>query len=334
MTATSAAPTGTVGDIVLVRFALPGKKPPTPSAVRKDVGKLISGHDLTVEEFATLRDELVAKGMLAPGTRESVHLTEAGRRRALAVLGINDLAPRTTWKVVLTKHLFSQASGLSADAVERLKSADKLAAFLLKRKYDLPTTLGDSLQTAMEALVCHNLGFPEEATLNGLVCAVLSKVIGADEKLTMAALKTQLPRIVAGTNDSKPDTLRSRLIRDWLISPSTVVQALPEPTTEFDLPAFAEAVKALARTSPASDRFHDNKVFIAAIWRASQREYGFPRMSLLEFKTRLVEANRASLLRLSRADLVQAMDPARVAESETQFLNAIFHFVLLEGDRP
>jgi hypothetical protein len=74
-------------------------------------------------------------------------------------------------------------------------------------------------------------------------------------------------------------------------------------------------------------------VFVAAVWRASQREHGFPRLALPEFKTRLVEANRDGLLRLSRADLVQAMDPARVTESETHYLNATFHFVLIAGDQ-
>ena len=71
-------------------------------------------------------------------------------------------------------------------------------------------------------------------------------------------------------------------------------------------------------------------MFIAALWRTSQREPNFPRLSLPEFKQRLVDANSQSLLHLSRADLVQAMDPRMVAESETTFLNATFHFVLVE----
>jgi hypothetical protein len=75
-------------------------------------------------------------------------------------------------------------------------------------------------------------------------------------------------------------------------------------------------------------------VFIAALWRASQREPSLQHISLPEFKQRLVEANAQSFLHLSRADLVQAMDPQLVAESETVYLNATFHFVLLEGDRP
>jgi hypothetical protein len=45
------------------------------------------------------------------------------------------------------------------------------------------------------------------------------------------------------------------------------------------------------------------------------------------FKDRLIEANRQGLIRLSRADLVEAMDPADVRASETTWLNAVFHFV-------
>jgi hypothetical protein len=49
---------------------------------------------------------------------------------------------------------------------------------------------------------------------------------------------------------------------------------------------------------------------------------------------RLVEANHAGLLHLSRADLVQAMDPADVRESEASYLGAPFHFIRIEEDRP
>jgi hypothetical protein len=188
----------------------------------------------------------------------------------------------------------------------------------------------------MEALVCQTLRHPGETSLEGLMQTVLSRVIHSDDRLTKKELMTQLPRVAADAKDSKPDTLRASVIREWLSGsrPESRPTPEPEPAAEFDLPAFAETVKALARTSPPEDRFGDNKVFIAAVWRASQREAGFPRMSLPEFKGRLVEANREGRLRLSRADLVQAMDPNRVAESETHYLNATFHFVLVEGDRP
>ena len=53
----------------------------------------------------------------------------------------------------------------------------------------------------------------------------------------------------------------------------------------------------------------------------------FRTMDLDAFKERLAEANNARLLDLSRADLVQAMDPEDVRESEVHYLNATFHFV-------
>ena len=57
-------------------------------------------------------------------------------------------------------------------------------------------------------------------------------------------------------------------------------------------------------------------------------------MDLPTFKQRLTEANNAGLLTLSRADLVEVMDHTDVQESETRYLNAEFHFVLLEKEQP
>ena len=130
------------------------------------------------------------------------------------------------------------------------------------------------------------------------------------------------------------DVARRKIVRDWLGGPQPPQPPKAQTTEPFDLTAFAATVRALATKSPPKDRFHDNKVFIVALWRAIQREPNFPRLSLPEFKERLVEANSQNLLRLSRADLVQAMDPQLVADSETTYLNATFHFVLLEGNRP
>lgn len=134
-----------------------------------------------------------------------------------------------------------------------------------------------------------------------------------------------------GVTATDVGSLRRLLIRDGL---ATRPARRPEPVEPFDLPVFANTVLRLARDSRPEDRFHDNKVFIAPLWRACQGEPAFPRLTLPEFKRRLVEANARHLLHLSRADFVQAMDPALVAESETVYLNATFHFVRLGGDRP
>ncbi len=92
-------------------------------------------------------------------------------------------------------------------------------------------------------------------------------------------------------------------------------------------------MKAAARDCPTG-RFGDNKVFISHVWRRLRDEPGVPAMDLPAFKGRLTEANNARLLTLSRADLPQLLDSADVQESETRYLNAEFHFVLVEKEQP
>jgi uncharacterized protein (DUF2267 family) len=328
-TALAARPAIAIADLVLVRMALPSRKPVAPSVVRKDVGKLLN-HELSGAEFDNLRSELADAGFLAKGQRSSFALTDAGRERALRFLGVDEIPPRTNWSAVIARYLFPRAAGLSTSAAGKLNNGDRLAALILKRKYGLAAGAGSTVSQVLEAIACKELGFSGETTLADLACAVLSRFMGS-ERLTKEKLVKQLPLFQTGLTAVKADAARCKVVRDWLGGPPPSESPAHEA---FDLSTFAATVRALAASSPPQDRFHDNKVFIAALWRASQRESSFPRLSLPEFKRRLVEANSQNLLHLSRADLVQAMDPQLVADSETGFLNANFHFVLIEGDHP
>jgi hypothetical protein len=321
----------TVADLVLVRYALPNA---TPKKVREDVGKLLEAEP-SAAEFDDLRAELASAGFLSRGQRNTFALTDAGRQRALRFLGLAELPPRLNWGTVLAKNLFPKAAGLSAEAAAKLDKGEKLAAFILKRKHGLSSKAGSSVKQVLQAIVCKDRGFPQETTLDGLLRAVLSKLVGSEQQLTKNQLAKQLPLFETGLSKISTEEVRRSLVRDWLARAT----ALPQPeeplsAESFDLSAFAATVRTLAGNSPPEDRFHDNKVFIAALWRTSQREPNFPRLSLPEFKQRLIEANAKHLLHLSRADFVQAMDPRLVAESETAYLNATFHFVLLEEVRP
>ncbi|TKD00417.1 hypothetical protein [Polyangium fumosum] len=101
--------------------------------------------------------------------------------------------------------------------------------------------------------------------------------------------------------------------------------APPSRRLPTDDTAFADRVLSAARASKTG-RFGENKVFVSHVIRQLERE-GFTIGDVDTFKARLVAAHRARLLALSRADLVQAMDPADVAESEIVHLNGSFHFV-------
>lgn len=87
----------------------------------------------------------------------------------------------------------------------------------------------------------------------------------------------------------------------------------------------AEVHAALRRVGP-DGRFGSRKVFISALWNAMPGG-----MSLEQFKRRLVDLNRASLIELARADLVAAMDPELVQMSETSSLGSTYHFVVDRG---
>jgi len=114
----------------------------------------------------------------------------------------------------------------------------------------------------------------------------------------------------------------------------------PRTVDDVDLPSFALMVQALAadvEPDPGVDgrargRFGDRKVFIAAVRRAlrATKYASLPRAAIDEL---LIRAYREELLQLARADLVAAMDPDEVRDSEITYGGiAQFHFVVVEPD--
>jgi len=114
---------------------------------------------------------------------------------------------------------------------------------------------------------------------------------------------------------------------------------------EFDLRASPVAPSLSTPQAPAGDallaavreaiprigtdgRYGKEKVFVSALWQHLARDHRVPELSLDHFKRWLVAANRDQLLDLARADLVDAMDPNLVEQSEIEDLGATFHFVV------
>ena len=150
--------------------------------------------------------------------------------------------------------------------------------------------------------------------------------------------------------DMDPAEAETSEIRDMgsefhlVIDPSTTRRApRPANASDADLRQFATQVQAelpyivveQGEGGRAKGRF-GRKVFIAALWRRLRTAPSFHGMPFSDFKRKLVEAHRAGLLVLARADLVGAMDPQEVADSETDVRAASgstmaqFHFVVDE----
>jgi len=329
--ATATRPSTLAADLLLVRLLVPTARPTPPSRLRADLAKFFRS-PLTEERWRSAVAELTAAGLAED---RPLRLSDAGRARALEFLGLSELPPRVNWKAIKARYLVPKALGLAPDDAEGLKRAghvNGLSALLLRERFDLNTGDKATLPRALEALACRELGYPQAASLDEVKLLVLNRLAGSSERMGWKQLQKQLPRIVLGAGRSGigplQEVLLQRLGGDGPEPPRPQPESLP-----FDPQEFANTVKAAARDCP-SGRFGDNKVFISHLWRHLRGEPSFPPMDLVEFKQQLVEANRDGLLRLSRADPVEAMNPDDVRESEAKYLNAEFHFVLVERGQP
>src|SRR5438105_3347268 len=157
-----AAPTGPLADLILARL-LPAAKSVGVKAITKDVGELFH-RPPPAERVAGTVAALRAAGLVTPKRQQ---LTDAGRARALAHLGVTEIPPRANWGTVKAKYLVPRALGLSptsADDAKLVGDAGKLAAFLLKRQFALPPGTPHSLGGVFEALACRFLGFPDHVS--------------------------------------------------------------------------------------------------------------------------------------------------------------------------
>jgi hypothetical protein len=134
-------------------------------------------------------------------------------------------------------------------------------------------------------------------------------------------------RSVGARQNTAPE-LVSAVLRSWVDRSEPEPEPEPRPAP-IELEDFARSVTRAARESP-SGWFGDAKVFISHVRRALLDDPAFRGVDDATFKERLVEAHRARLLELGRADLVEAMDPLDVRESATPYLNAVYHFVRTE----
>lgn len=99
-----------------------------------------------------------------------------------------------------------------------------------------------------------------------------------------------------------------------------------EPLSDVEMSALLRQV---LPTIPGSDRFGPEKVFVVAAWRAVREASERARnLTLEDFKSQLVSMLRNSLVLLARADLVGAMPPHLVAQSEIEDIGATFHFII------
>ncbi len=317
-----------VAQLLLVRLLVPAKKKLTRGDLKKSLDPLFQ-HRHSAAEWNTLLDETL--NQLAAGGLVIVQppdLTDTGRQKALSFLGLDALPPRTTWKALKDSYLVGRALGLPPDekARKHLGKVDNLRALVLKQHHDLATAPLPTATQVLDALAWKQLDVSDGRKFTR--DAVLMHCLGVEGKPDAQQLRARLAAQAAGARNTRTDELRLAVLRQWLDAACGLAGAAEPQAVEppFNLAAFAQGTLDAARSSPTG-HFGEHKVFIHHVWRQLQQMGVFPALTESEFKQRLTEANQAGLLVLSRADLVEAMNPEDVRASETSYLNATFHFL-------
>ena len=341
-----------VEDLLLVRLLALPKSKPGPKQVRDQLYVFFQNRfspgewNSVFEETSQRLDQQQLIG------RRPYSLSEAGRRRAMDFLGVDSLPAKVTWKQLTHNYLTAKACGFSPDSAEtrqKISDTSRLLGTVVQQGQALATPDFPTLKQAIDALAWRQLGV--ETNVPFTEKNVLRHLLGDDlqtpSKLALPQLRRQfaaqtlnipqggveqvrqalLARLGANANanvdvEPFPDMKSPRPVEvPAVAAPAPAVQPLAA-----DLKSFSQRVRQVALEA-MEGRHGERNVFINRIWRRMQNENAAEGMNLDQFKRRLTEANREGHLSLSRADLVSAMDPQDVAESETHYLNAAFHFV-------
>jgi len=317
-------------NLILARLLVPGSRPPARAAIEKCLAPLFSQRLIPADWrnlFASALDRLIANELVSA---KPLSLTAAGRERALEYWQIDRVPARVRWETLKREYIAPRVLGLSRDQLNGKDKAKAFVAAVLKSRYRLPGEIGAASTAVVNALAWQQLDIISTArfTPQAVVSQALLK---SARPLTADELAKQLARLAL---DTAGNDLFTGALRQWIANAAPPErdggsQDATGAARDKELPNFAESISRAARNSQTG-RFGDNKVFISEIWRAFQARDDFDGLSLQEFKERLVEAHRRRLLELSRADLVERMDPREVAESETKYMDATFHFVRVD----
>ncbi|MFP2908573.1 hypothetical protein ACLESD_26675 [Pyxidicoccus sp. 3LFB2] len=281
------------------------------------------------ECFDALLKSLLGDGLAKEHGRSSLELTKEGHTRALAFLSVEQLPRALTWKKLKATYLLARSLDLAPTkpVLARLTDADGVRAAVLKRQYPIEDAESPSLAQMRDRLLWRQLGVETDRpfSLSAVQAHLLGKLLDAETKDPRKAVE-QLAAGAAGATRVDAEAVRLAVLRQWALPDSGVT---PAPTEQDTGPqdaeeSFAERVLAVARALP-SGRFGQDKVFISHVWKALQPEWA----NREAFDVALLEANRTRQLSLTRADLVSAMDPRDVAESEVRSYGATFHFVVV-----
>lgn len=271
--------------------------------------------------WSTAVFESIAR-LQAAGDLDAKRVAAGGADAAAIRLGA---AGSATWRRLHERVVPGLALGIVGSdgrAQDRLVGRDAWVAAIVGRAQEVwrigaPPSLG----SVSDALVWRALGLPGPARRTP--AEVRAHFIGQLVGSSSGSYERRAALLAArdsGAVRADVRALRDALVRRWLCGQRWSIESPPPGAPEPA--AFAAAVHAAAARATVGV-VGTRKVFIASVWR----DPVFAEQSLDAFKQRLLTEHTAGRVRLARADLVSAMDPALVRSSEVQHLEATYHFI-------
>ena len=356
-----------LADLLLSRLLFIGIEGMVTSDLKQAV-KAIAASELSnsafTEQVETALVELSEKNYIQSVSRSRYQITDAGHQHILNQLGLDTLPPKLQWNTFKNVDWIAYAlklPPLSTETRKRIADADGLRAAILKHSFDLPIKDFVTLTQARNALLWQQLCDPEtarnlqlrfpelrqQAFNQGTVMgALLNDLLQAHKPLPWGKALPQLVAKVANARRTTPDELRVAILRQALVdtavnstaqshaaspvsSPKKTTIAAPPSNPSLSDAKFAEITLKAAKDTK-DGRLGDYKVFISRVWETLQQQHPDLKLTLGDFKQRLVSLNQQQLLTLSRADMAHAFNPEDVSASEVNHLNSTFHFIYLD----
>jgi hypothetical protein len=320
-------------DLILARLSVPTRAGMAHSDIVKTLSSLLQRELAERErrdEIAQAVERLRARGFVDDG---ALKLSEAGRKRLCAAMGIDSVPKARNWGEFKRKHLarLLDKSGMSPGTANP-------GLVLIARSLGLPDEAARSKATLANACLARSLGVEgRNLTLFGLRTAAVAASLGVPVKPKLDDVLRISARAISGARTAGTADIVEALAARWLAAATLA----PMPDAQRSPSANGGGTDSLNRTvekvlesarSASSRRFGPDKVFIASVWESLRADPEVAALGEAGFKSLLVEAHRHGVLTLARADLVAAMDPADVAASETHHLNATYHFIQVSGE--
>ncbi|MCH9682887.1 MAG: hypothetical protein K0V04_15730 [Deltaproteobacteria bacterium] len=343
--------------LILARLATAKSRPPTPRKLEEDLYRLVQSR-LARREWSSACETQLTDLLAKREIDERRRVTDRGHARLREALGVEELP---TWAQIWRTLLPALTLDLPAESWQGVNDGGRLRGRLIRESHSLDIAETPTTNQAVDAAVWKMLGFEDAGslTLGKLRRAVLEREL--ETRLRAKSIDADmagqwLATAAADATTRHIDAVRRAMVDRWLFgepaspvetgipdaspkSPPSEHPAAPLPSTATSTPSaplsldrWAHRINTLACATP-DGRYGDERLFIAALWRAAQDGEPALNTSLLDFKARLLDANRAGYVRLHRADLVGAMDDALVRDSETRHLNATFHFIEIPARR-